>query len=140
MSRFDKFIPFIFKWEGGYDNDPDDPGGETKFGIDKRSHPDVDIKNLTKEHAAEIYRKEYWERAGCESCRYPLGEVMMNAAVNCGIGRMKKLLARADESATLFIHEQEAFYRRLVEQRPRSQKYLRGWLNRLNDLKRTLKL
>src|SRR6266700_2325053 len=48
--------------EGGYSNDPDDPGGETNYGIDKRSHPDVDIKNLTEAQAIDIYYTDYWQK------------------------------------------------------------------------------
>ena len=48
--------------EGGYVNDPVDPGGETKYGISKRSYPQVDIKNLTLDGAAEIYERDFWNR------------------------------------------------------------------------------
>jgi len=50
-ARFkDEIIPWLFKWEGTYyEDDKDDPGGATKFGIDQRSHPHVDIRNLTAE-------------------------------------------------------------------------------------------
>ena len=104
-KRFLEFIPFIFKWEGGYDNDPDDPGGETKFGIDKRSHPDVDIRNLTREGATGIYWRDYWERNACERMLSPLGEVFFNCCVNCGAGRARKLLAGIGErgSAEQFL-------------------------------------
>ena len=46
--------------EGGYVNDPNDPGGETKYGISKRSYPSVDIRNLTKEQAKSIYFRDFW--------------------------------------------------------------------------------
>ena len=138
MARFEAIIPFIFKWEGGYDNDPDDPGGETKFGIDKRSHPHEDIKNLTKERATEIYRESYWNLFHCEQFPYPLGEVYFNACINCGRGRAVKFLASHDPAA--FLNSQDAFYRRLAEFRPASKKYLKGWLNRTADLRKFLSL
>lgn len=46
--------------EKGYVNDPDDPGGETKYGISKRYHPNLDIFALTEEEAESIYYKETW--------------------------------------------------------------------------------
>lgn len=46
--------------EGGYVNDPNDPGGETKYGISKRFYPRVDIKNLTKDDAKKIFVKDYF--------------------------------------------------------------------------------
>ena len=58
MSKFDDIIEVVLEHEGGYVNDPKDPGGETNFGIAKRSHPDVDIKNLTKEDAKEIKKQK----------------------------------------------------------------------------------
>ena len=144
-SRFNTFMPFIFKWEGGYDNDPDDPGGETHFGIDKRSHPDVDIKALTRDGAARIYWSDYWVRNACEAKPWPLGEVFFNACVNCGAGRAGKLLAVAGDkeganAASAFLDEQEGFYQRLADAKPRLRKYLRGWLARTADLRRTLQL
>ncbi len=138
--RFLEFIPFVFKWEGGYDNDPDDPGGETKYGIDKRSHPGEDIRNLTKERATEIYWQCYWVANRCEAQPVGLGEAFFNACVNCGPGRAARLLAACGGSARVFIDKQEAFYRQLAEARPVLGKYLNGWLNRTADLRRQLRI
>ena len=55
MAEFKLAIPRVITNEGGYVNDPDDPGGETKYGISKRSYPALDIKNLTVEQATAIY-------------------------------------------------------------------------------------
>ena len=60
MELFDKAMNFVGLMEGGYVNDPIDKGGETKYGISKRSYPNLDIKNLTKEQAREIYYKDFW--------------------------------------------------------------------------------
>ena len=57
---FEKAISFTLKYEGGYVNNPNDPGGETKYGISKRKYPDLDIKNLSIEQAKEIYYNDYW--------------------------------------------------------------------------------
>lgn len=46
--------------EGGYVNDPADPGGETKWGISKRSYPHLDIPLLSREEAKAIYEKDFW--------------------------------------------------------------------------------
>ena len=138
-KRFDDFIDFVLEWEGGYDNDPDDPGGETKYGIDKRSHPKENIKSLTLARAKEIYFDEYWRAGGVEKMPAKLGEVIFNCRVNCGPGRVTKILA-VTQDASEFIEEQEAFYRRLAAARPKSQKYLKGWLNRTRALRKRLGL
>lgn len=56
----DKVWERLLVVEGGYVNDPNDPGGETKYGISKRSYPHVDIKNLTKDDAKKIFVENYF--------------------------------------------------------------------------------
>lgn len=58
----DEVIKFVIKMnEGGYVNDAKDPGGETNFGISKRSYPNLNIKNLTIDKAIEIYKEDYFK-------------------------------------------------------------------------------
>uniref|UniRef100_UPI0039E582BF glycosyl hydrolase 108 family protein n=1 Tax=Klebsiella pneumoniae TaxID=573 RepID=UPI0039E582BF len=59
---FDDLIGRVLGHEGGYVNDPRDPGGETQFGISKRAYPNVDIKGLTRETAISIYKRDFWDR------------------------------------------------------------------------------
>lgn len=61
---FLKAIEEVLANEGGYVDDPDDPGGETKFGISRRSYPDLDIPNLTRDEAIAIYYRDWWQRYG----------------------------------------------------------------------------
>ena len=57
--EFNEIIEKVLEHEGGYVNDKDDLGGETKYGITKRFYPNLDIKNLSREQAKEIYKKEF---------------------------------------------------------------------------------
>ncbi|SPD73798.1 conserved hypothetical protein [uncultured Desulfobacterium sp.] len=59
-ERFLKFVDNLLKIEGGYNNDTEDRGGETKYGISRRSYPTLDIKALTREKAVEIYYQDFW--------------------------------------------------------------------------------
>ena len=95
MSRFDEIIEVVLEHEGGYVNDPKDPGGETNFGIAKRSHPDVDIKNLTKEGAKEIYKEVYWDNNKVESLPEDLWHIYFDMCVNQGKSRAVKILQQA---------------------------------------------
>ena len=61
MDAFERAFVETIDFEGGYVFDPDDPGGETKFGISKRSHPTIDISALTIDRAKEIYLRDYWQ-------------------------------------------------------------------------------
>ena len=136
MTAFfkNKVIPFLWEWEGTkYENVEGDDGGATKFGIDQRSHPNVDIKNLTAEEATEIYWQE-WVKDGCEHLPAPLDWLFFDACVNCGIGRAQKFLTASARDPKKFQQERNDFYTRLAEQKPRLAKFKKGWLARVNDL------
>lgn len=81
---FDKAFELLMVNEGGYVNDPNDPGGETKYGICKRSYPEVDIKNLTQDNAKEIYKRDYWLKCKCDSLPEALSIAVFDFAVNSG--------------------------------------------------------
>ena len=136
-TRFEKeIVPWIFKWEGTtYENDPDDYGGETKFGLDKRSHPHLDIRNLTADEATNIYWTEYCN-LHCDEYAPQFDWVFFNCCVNCGVGRATKIKAQSGINGSKFLDIQESFYRSLAESRPSSKKYLKGWLARTEDLRK----
>ncbi|MFS8082999.1 MAG: glycosyl hydrolase 108 family protein, partial [Ginsengibacter sp.] len=60
-SDFDAAVDSVLGEEGGYVNNPADPGGETQWGISKRAFPDVDIKALTRDAAKALYKAHYWD-------------------------------------------------------------------------------
>ncbi len=97
-STFAQIIPMILKREGGYVNDPSDMGGETRYGISKRSYPDMDIRNLTVQQATEIYRKDYWVPSRAERLPEEIREDYFDAVVNHGQGNAVKILQKAINS------------------------------------------
>ena len=95
QANYDKCLETILHHEGGYVNHPKDPGGETNFGIAKRSHPDVDIKNLTKDGAKEIYKRDYWDKNKVDDLPDDLKHIFFDMCVNQGRGTAVKVLQRA---------------------------------------------
>ena len=95
LVNFEDIIVKVLHHEGGYVNDPKDPGGETNFGIAKRSHPDVDIKNLTEQKAKAIYKEHYWDRNKVEDLPEDLRHIYFDMCVNQGRGRAVKIMQRA---------------------------------------------
>jgi len=83
---FDRAFAKTLQHEGGYTNNPtgQDPGGETKYGISKRSYPDVDIGGLTVEDAKRIYRRDFWDALRLDELPELVGETVFDAAVNSG--------------------------------------------------------
>lgn len=83
-DKFQAAFDFVVGAEGGYVNDPDDPGGETKWGVSKRQYPHLDIKNLTKENAMCIYYGDYWQPCHCDEIHPYLATAVFDCAVNQG--------------------------------------------------------
>jgi lysozyme family protein len=95
-SKFEAAVELVLKHEGGYVNDPADPGGETNFGISKRSYPKLDIKKLSRAEAVEIYRNDWWIR---HNYRHIFNETLaakvFDIAVNVGAARANRWLQGA---------------------------------------------
>jgi lysozyme family protein len=102
-SRFDACMPFIFKAEGGYSDNPADPGGPTNFGITLATlrayegDPNLtadDVKKLTPAVAKEIYRTAYWNRMQCGALPAGLDLEVFDFGVNSGPAESVKTLQR----------------------------------------------
>lgn len=156
-------LDFTLSQEGGYVNDPADPGGETNFGISKRFHPGEDIKNMTKDRAAQIYQAKYWEPAMCSILPTPVDIVHFDTAVNMGVVKAGKILQltlnrymngslRVDgvigkatlkemEMAPLrpifyaYIIERLNAYRQVCAETHTQKRFLFGWINRVMALR-----
>lgn len=90
-------LNFVLLKEGGakVTDDPDDPGGLTKYGISQRAYPHLDIRNLSERQAATIYRADYWTPSGCDQVPGVIGIMLFDIAVNQGQGTAAKLLQEA---------------------------------------------
>lgn len=96
MNLFDYALEFTLQHEGGYVNDPADPGGETIYGISRRAHPEPWAGGRpTKATAALIYRRDYWDACRCDELPAPVAVVVFDTAVNCGCRRAVQFLQRA---------------------------------------------
>lgn len=130
---FQQAVTFVLNQEGGYVDNPRDPGGETNFGISKREYPWLDIPNLTREDAVRIYYADYWRKSGADQLPMPLALVVLDTAVNLGVGKAKEFLADSGGNVQAYLALREARYRELA-QSPRYANFLNGWLARLGHL------
>ena len=93
--EFKDAVKIVLKHEGGYVNDPVDPGGETNMGISKKAYPFLDIKNLTIKQASDIYFKDYWLKAKVSKVPEELRMIYFDMVVNMGRSRAVKILQEA---------------------------------------------
>jgi lysozyme family protein len=89
---FAQAVAIVLEHEGGYVNHGSDPGGETNYGISKRAYPKLNIKELTKREAIDIYRNDYWNAMNCEQLPPELRLMVFDCAVNQGVGTASKIL------------------------------------------------
>ena len=158
-SAFVIGVGFVLAAEGGYVNDPADSGGETHFGISKRSYPDLDIKSLTIDQAEAIYYDDYWKPCRCDEMPAALACLVFDTAVNMGATPAKRLLQmtlgvtadgvigpktlaacfRQPLSAAIpdFLSYRARRYLRIVTESGESRFY-RGWLKRTYELQQHL--
>ena len=131
-EKFEKCISFVLEKEGGYVNNPNDPGGETRWGISKRSYPKVDIKNLTIDQAKGIYLVDYWTPLGCGGYDDKLARAILDAGVNCGVGTVLKWIAELRNEITVekFCLKRLRRYANLCQKNPKLKEFLLSWLIR----------
>ncbi len=123
MSLFDSAFAIVVGEEGNYVNDPNDPGGETKFGISKRSYPNLDIRQLTLDQAKAIYERDYWRALSCDQLPWDIALLTFDAAVNQGPGFAHSLTGRDVDLAV----ERALRY----AQNENFSRYGKGWFRRL---------
>lgn len=157
-QRFDKLIGAVLEHEGGYVNDPDDPGGETKHGISKRTYPDLDIAGLTESQARDIYYRDWWLRLRCNEIRNDwVAQKYLDTCVNTGIRSGTRILQQAlgatgypiavdgiigpktlaatnAASMPVLLYAmrrlQAEHYESLIRRNPKLAKFRRGWIAR----------
>ena len=150
---FKKIVKNILRREGGYVDHPSDPGGETKYGIAKRSHPEEDIKRLTKKRAEEIYYEDYWEPSKAPYLPHDIQETFFDMVVNMGQRRAVKILQKACNSkkcglvvdgligkntiraakkidASRLRVFRVLFYADLIKRKPDLEAFIVGWVRR----------
>ena len=95
-NNYDKCLETILHHEGGYVNHPQDPGGETNLGVTKRVYQEwggtKDMKDLTFDDVAPIYRKNYWDKMKGDDLPSGLDLCVFDFGVNAGPGRAAKYL------------------------------------------------
>ncbi len=102
-ANWDACLAFVLAAEGGYVDDPMDPGGATNLGITLQvlstwrhtAVTKVDVQNLQQDEAGAIYRANYWNAERCSDLPSGVDLMVFDAAVNMGIGRSAKFLQAA---------------------------------------------
>lgn len=137
-ENFNRCLNFVLVHEGGYTNDPSDPGGETNLGINKRDHPKENIKGMTRERAAEIYRSDYWDIIDGDTLPWPFDLLAFDSAVLYGPVKAREWIKSANQTVppnvNAFLAARCLRTFSIAQANPKLRKFVRGWLNRIADL------
>ena len=161
ISNWQKSFELMLKSEGGYVNNPADPGGMTNLGVTKatwenwvgRGSDEAEMRGLTPEKVEPLYKKKYFDAVRGDELPMGLDYLMFDFAVNAGAGRAIKTLQTAvgvtpdggfgpmtmaavqavdpNELIERFSQAKEDFYRSLTT----FATFGKGWLNRVADVK-----
>lgn len=161
---FSDALSLVLKLEGGFSDDPDDPGGRTNYGITQDTYDHTgykDVKNITMDEVRRIYLTGYWDVAMCPAIcdkSEALATIHFDNAVNCGVTPANKMLqdilhVRVDgiigpitlskvydskELQAAYLLRRQSFYDSIIQQHPRLSKFKKDWYFRLYKLSQVL--
>ncbi|TCA83699.1 hypothetical protein E0H65_35635 [Rhizobium leguminosarum bv. viciae] len=164
-TAYNDALTFVLRWEGGFVDDPHDHGGRTMKGVTQSVYdawrasqrkPAADVKGISNDEIAAIYSNNYWKKALCNVLQSHIDLVQFDTAVNMGPVRAMKMLQQAvgvgvdgdfgaetqkacdacnpEDTVALYCSIREALYRKFA-QAPGQDRFLAGWMNRLNALR-----
>lgn len=101
-ENFDKCLRMLLKHEGGFVSHPKDPGGITNLGVTKKVYEkwvgrdvtEQEMRDLTVEQVAPIYKKNYWDKCKCDKLPSGADWSVFDWAVNSGTGRASKAVQK----------------------------------------------
>lgn len=161
--QFEHAVDIILEFEGGYVNDPKDPGGTTKYGITQRVYdswmhykkePIASVSSITKKEAKEIYKVQYWDAIQGNLLPKYLGICLFDFAVHSGIAKAIRTLQRVIDVEpdgimglltlqTIQKKDEKQIIQDLLDQRLAFLKklstwkiYRNGWSRRIEELRK----
>lgn len=167
LSSLDSALRFVLRWEGGFVDHRNDPGGRTNRGVTQKVYdrwrvrqgrPAQDVKHISDDEVHAIYAGDYWLPPRCDLLASPLDLVQFDTAVNMGVGRAVRFLQQSVDCevdgdfgpgteravagcdigtvVVAYCQRREAFYRSLAQKNPKLNVFMKGWMNRLNALRK----
>jgi hypothetical protein len=139
---FLRALDFVLAHEGGWSDNPADPGGATMKGItlgtyvrwcadQRRPEPTKDdLRTITDDEVQQIYLGDYWLKSGADKLAWPLQLAHFDAAVNSGVGQAAKLLASSGGDFQEYMGQRITWYTNISNW----ETFGRGWIRRCADV------
>lgn len=154
MADFDVVVKITLQNEGGYVDNPNDPGGATNMGIEQQDLPDIDIKTLTVDQATAYYAEHYWKPYYGSIESQATANKLFDMGVLFGVGTAVGLLQRAlgvspdgvfgpetlqavNEHPSSLLGAYKAqlvnHVQLVVSAKPETREFMNGWIRRINS-------
>jgi lysozyme family protein len=154
MANFVEAVTLTLKHEGGYVDNPSDPGGATNMGIEQRDLPNIPIRTLTVAQATSYYEEHYWKPLYADITSSPVCDKLFDWGVLFGVGTAVEVLqqvldvkvdgdfgqitldavnAAADDLLAFYKEAMMVHAKTVVARNPSLSVFLIGWLNRINS-------
>jgi hypothetical protein len=138
IGTFQRALEFVLRWEGGWADNPNDPGGATMQGITLATFTrwrhaagmatptKDDLRNIKPDERDAIYYQWYWLASGAHELAWPLALVHFDTAVNAGAGRAALMLGESDGNLLRYLGLLIDWYTRI----PNWEHFGKGWIRR----------
>lgn len=147
-------LPVVLKYEGGWTNDPRDPGGATMKGVTQRvydafrkrtGHPQQTVRAISPDEVEIIYRNEYWAPIGGDDLPAGVDFCAFDASVNSGPAQALTWLKRAPSAPPVktirSICDQRLSFMHAIRHGSLWKVFGSGWGERVADVEaRSLKM
>lgn len=149
-ENFKVALDFLFPSEGGYNNDKYDKGGPTNMGVTqatynswrkKKGLPLNDVKNINKDEAIDLYYEEYWKTSGADDVNdVDMAVLLFDTAVLHGPARAKQYYVKSGNDINKFLNIRQKSYDSIVASDSTQERFYVGWNNRVNNLRKNIRL
>jgi lysozyme family protein len=160
ISNWDQSFEYLLQSEGGFVNDPNDPGGMTNLGVTKaawemyvqRQATIDEMKTLTPDDVEPFYKRLFWDKVWGDKQFTGVDYLLFDCAVNTGVAQCVLFLQRAVGAqpdgqlgpltyAATITHDPKDLIEQLSQQKINfykglnNPKYEKGWLARVAHVK-----
>lgn len=147
-SNFPPSLKRVLQSEGGWSDNPKDPGGATMKGVTiatyqryiNKNGTKADLRKITDEQLRTVYKRQYWDAAGCDHLPVGLDFAVFDFAVNSGPGKAKQYLAKVPGGAgtiDAYCDARLAYMKRIKDRQGRSlwKTFGKGWQRRVDAVR-----
>lgn len=141
-DNWTRAIAFVRRWEGGWADNPADPGGATNKGITigtfkawraargQQTPTKEDLRNISDEEVNRIFYEWYWLASGADRLSWPLCLCQMDTAVNAGVGKAQEMLTKSNGIFLAYMGHLITWYTEIKN----FETFGRAWIRRRADI------